>query len=116
MSTRTMIDEAGREITVDEHTGCCVHLKVPLQVADGLPPPPTFALHRPGSVLLSDSERAASYQRILAHRQRVSEAWRAPNPLPTGDASPPTPSAAPSTAAQAYQAHVQRLQNAWRSR
>lgn len=106
---RTETDEDGREVVIDETTGRCLSVRVPLTLADAAPPPPQ-QLHRPGSLPLTDAQRQVRAIPYLAYRHRLSEAWRtAPKAMPTN--GPQTP-----TADQARQQRDQRLADAWRVR
>jgi hypothetical protein len=102
------IDERGTEIEIDDETGRCLSVRVPAFMQDSQNPP--ARPHKPGSLPLTDEQRNTRLTPYLAHKQALSDAWRAPRPQDEDvkDSSHPTP-------AQAYQDHVKRLSDAWRN-
>jgi hypothetical protein len=119
----------GVEIEIDDETGLCRHVRVPVTLMDGRPPAPAagsyaaycadhaarlrdyarqgaqLSRHAPGVVPLTDTGRRAREAVIASRNAALSDAWRSPAsdaPARTNDAN----------AALAERDRV--LANAWR--
>jgi hypothetical protein len=96
------IDRDGKKLARGQVVQDGQRLKVPMTMMDGAPPDiagitraamvdaPQAAMHRPGSLVLSDADRAARDKALDARDKRLVDAWK----------HPPAPQAAVADATQ----------------
>lgn len=88
----------GEEHEIDDETGLCVRVRVPVMLMDGGDPVQ--------QQVAADDDRARAYEEMV---ERTSNAWQKPASSPEVQhvAQPPADAEA------AYAEYVARLQNAW---
>lgn len=92
-------------------------LRVPMFMMDSLSRVisddiPSTAGHKPGSLALSDADRASREKLYEARDKRLTDAWKAP---PSLDPAQAKVAIVPAASADRYAARDARLENAWRS-